>query len=166
VGTSVHEEAPAVQIHVEPLQKVAAAAASGRFALQLTHPARVTVTLPSGRPDWSTFAESGDWNIWRVETTAPGIPATSPPAVATASAHGDVLGALSPDGRRVAFVSNRSGDQEIWVADPDGAQCSPAHLDGRRHGAAMLTASSDGRTILFTRIDASIDSLMLALNFR
>jgi len=29
-----------------------------------------------------------------------------------------------------------------------------------------LTASSDGRTILFTRLDASIDDLMLVDNFR
>ena len=29
-----------------------------------------------------------------------------------------------------------------------------------------MTASADGRTILFTRVDASIDDLMLVDNFR
>ena len=28
---------------------------------------------------------------------------------------------FSPDGRRVAFASNRSGESEIWLADPDGS---------------------------------------------
>ncbi|WP_341502499.1 winged helix-turn-helix domain-containing protein [Gallaecimonas sp. GXIMD4217] len=37
----------------------------------------------------------------------------------------DLYGILSPDGERVAFLSNRSGQFELWVARRDGAQARP-----------------------------------------
>jgi len=62
-----------------------------------------------------------DRNIWRVETSAPGAPASSPPVASMSSTRWDWNGQFSPDGRRVAFQSTRSGDWELWLADPDGA---------------------------------------------
>ena len=64
-----------------------------------------------------SFADS---NIWRVSTSAPGLPATSPPAAVVASTRMDAMTNLSPDGQRLAFMSNRSGEQEIWAADMNG----------------------------------------------
>jgi len=61
-----------------------------------------------------------DTNVWRVDTSVAGAPATSRPVVAIASTRQDQLPNLSPDGRRVVFLSNRSGANEIWLADPDG----------------------------------------------
>lgn len=43
--------------------------------------------------------------------------------------------ALSPDGERIAFVSNRSGNQEIWVSRRDGTQA---------HRVTYLSAASTG----------------------
>jgi Tol biopolymer transport system component len=62
-----------------------------------------------------------DTNIWRIETAHLGEPSESPPRVAISSTRQDGNPQLSPDGRRVAFASNRSGEVEIWVTDPDGA---------------------------------------------
>ncbi len=76
---------------------------------------------PSGRPPRLVYVRSfADNNIWRVETSAPGAPASSPPVVFISSTRQDYHPQLSPDGRRVAFVS-RSGEPEIWVADLDGS---------------------------------------------
>ena len=56
-------------------------------------------------------------NIWRLaldEETAEPEPLIESTAV-------DGSPALSPDGRQIAFLSNRSGYFEIWIADADGA---------------------------------------------
>ena len=46
----------------------------------------------------------------------------SPPKPVTASSFVDYAPSFSPDGRRIAFESSRSGvGREIWLADPDGA---------------------------------------------
>ena len=38
---------------------------------------------------------------------------------------------FSSDGSRIAFVSSRSGDSEIWVAGRDGSRTSANHVTGR-----------------------------------
>ena len=63
----------------------------------------------------------GDVNVWRVTTSEPGAPASAQPVAAIASTRGDFFPAVSPDGRRMAFLSNRSGDWQVWVADADGS---------------------------------------------
>jgi serine/threonine protein kinase len=72
-----------------------------------------------------------DFDIWRVETSAPGAPASSPPVVAISSTRNDFVGDFSPDGRRVAFASNRSGSPEIWLADRNGSDAVQLTSNGR-----------------------------------
>jgi Tol biopolymer transport system component len=89
-----------------------------------------------------------DSNIWRVETAGAGVPASSPPAAAVSSTRWDGMAQLSHDGRHVAFSSSRSGEWEIWLADPDGANWVP--LTSR--GAAATGAprwSRDGQMIAY-----------------
>jgi Tol biopolymer transport system component len=75
-----------------------------------------------GRPSRLSYARSfEDENIWRVDVPAPGKLPVSPPGVAISSTRSEGRAQISPDGRRVAFHSNRSGDNEIWLADLDGA---------------------------------------------
>jgi dipeptidyl aminopeptidase/acylaminoacyl peptidase len=62
-----------------------------------------------------------DTNVWRVDMARPGTPAASPPAAAIASTRLDMGPNVTADGRRVVFVSDRSGEIELWVADPDGS---------------------------------------------
>jgi Tol biopolymer transport system component len=68
-----------------------------------------------GKPTRLVYARQFvDTNIWRVETSAPGAPATSAPVTAISSTKHEYHCAFSPDGRRVAFTSTRSGEAEIW----------------------------------------------------
>jgi serine/threonine protein kinase/WD40 repeat protein len=76
----------------------------------------------SGRPARLAYVRnSADENIYRIATNAPGALSSSPPVVAIASTRQDIHCKFSPDGRRVAFTSTRSGEWEIWVSDPDGS---------------------------------------------
>jgi eukaryotic-like serine/threonine-protein kinase len=60
-----------------------------------------------------------DWNLWRV--AGPQSPASGAAAERLIiSTREEWQPAFSPDDRRIAFVSSRSGSQEIWVANSDG----------------------------------------------
>ncbi len=77
--------------------------------------------LQPGRRSRMVYVRSfSDWNIWRVERSTSGV-AFSSPAVSIASTRFDGTAQFSPDSRRVAFASTRSGESEIWLADPDGS---------------------------------------------
>jgi Tol biopolymer transport system component len=54
---------------------------------------------------------------------------------------------FSPDGRRVAFSSDRSGEEEIWVADPDGSNAIQLTSMGARSGSPRW--SPNGELITF-----------------
>ena len=71
-----------------------------------------------------------DSNIWRVDVSSSGTPASSAPKVAISSTRLDAIAHVAPDGRRVTFTSTRSGELEIWRADASGA------------GAVQLTSMS------------------------
>ena len=60
-----------------------------------------------------------DTNVWRVEVSGPGGEA-SPPVRLISSTHLDAVAQFSADGKRIAFMSNRSGSAEIWVCESDG----------------------------------------------
>lgn len=88
-----------------------------------------------------------DGNIWRVDTAAAGAPASSPPVSGISTTRFDGIPNLSPDGQRVAFLSNRSDESEIWVSAPDGSNAvqvtSMAVLPG------FPRWSPDGQSIVF-----------------
>ncbi len=57
----------------------------------------------------------------------------------------------SPDGRKIAFTSDRSGQSEIWIADTDGS--NPTQLTSSDRSAEISTFpvwSPDGTRILFS----------------
>jgi Tol biopolymer transport system component/serine/threonine protein kinase/DNA-binding winged helix-turn-helix (wHTH) protein len=85
-------------------------------------------------------------NIWRAKgprsTTPGGLPVEliSSPRV-------QVDEQFSPDGRRIVFSSDRSGEVEIWICNSDGS--SPVQLTSLGRWAGTPHWSPDGRWIAF-----------------
>jgi len=61
-----------------------------------------------------------DDNIWRLELPGPGGKVGSP-VLLIASTRADIIPRYSPDGKRIVFISARSGSLEVWVSASDGS---------------------------------------------
>jgi Tol biopolymer transport system component len=88
------------------------------------------------------------WNIWRVDLKGPGKE-PSPPIRFISSTQNEFYPAFSPDGRRIAFESDRSGTQELWICDRDGSKT----LQLTSFGGAVVYGPSwspDSQSIAFT----------------
>jgi Tol biopolymer transport system component/DNA-binding winged helix-turn-helix (wHTH) protein len=88
--------------------------------------------------------EKSNWDISGMAIG--GTPA--PPTPLAASSRVDQAPSFSPDGKRLAFCSARSGFEEIWVANADGSE--PRQLT--RFGAGLSSSprwSPDGKWIAF-----------------
>jgi eukaryotic-like serine/threonine-protein kinase len=104
---------------------------------------------PAGRASRLIYVRGfADSNIWRIQTPGPGMPASSPPTAAIASTRWDANAQFSPDGRRVAFISNRSGGMEIWTADPNGTNAVQLTSFGNQTSGSPRW-SRDGEWIAF-----------------
>jgi Tol biopolymer transport system component len=95
--------------------------------------------------------EVEDWNIWRLDlaqaaaSRAQNQPLLSP---LIASTYGDAQPQYSPDGKHIAFQSDRSGDPEIWIVNSDGS--SPRQLTHLRSAISGYPRwSPDGKYIVF-----------------
>ncbi len=107
------------------------------------------VATADGRQRLVYVRSISDTNVWRLTMPIPGAPGPAPPVKAVASTRSDFSPGLAPDGRRLSFVSDRSGTAQLWLADIDGA------------GADQLTSvsfvgypgfprwSPDGRLVAF-----------------
>jgi Tol biopolymer transport system component/DNA-binding winged helix-turn-helix (wHTH) protein len=117
---------------------------------------RAVTVSATGRLVYS--AQVRDSNIWKVSLDGPPRLAAAPLPGSTFDDH---VPDYSPDGKRIAFSSTRSGVEDLWISDADGsnpvqvttfggAQCSNAHW------------SPDGRTVLFaSRRDGPGDLYLL-----
>jgi Tol biopolymer transport system component len=107
----------------------------------------------SRRGDRLAFSEmSTDSNIYRYEgpgfTDAAAPSALDQPKVMIDSSRPDVSPSFSPDGKRIAFASGRSGSMEIWTCDLQGGRLlQVTSFGGPLTGSPRW--SPDGRQIAF-----------------
>jgi Tol biopolymer transport system component len=90
---------------------------------------------------------STETDIYRAEIPAPGRPA-SQPQLLISSTRLDNQPRYSPDGKKIAFGSTRSGAAEIWLADADGSN----QVQLTSFGGPMIGArdwSPDGQRLVF-----------------
>ena len=107
----------------------------------------VVSRTPDGRHRLVYVHSFADLNVWRVDTSAAGVKATSPPVAAIVSTRIDHLPNLSPDALRVVFMSGRSGEHELWIAAPDGSNAIQVTSLGINPGFPRW--SPDGGLITF-----------------
>jgi tricorn protease len=66
----------------------------------------------------------------------------------------------SPDGKLVAFVSDRSGRDEVWVSDPEGK--APKKITDLDNEKGALVWAPDSRALLYTAADKKLYSYAVA----
>ena len=104
---------------------------------------------------WPSIARQGDrmvfemsyadTNLWRADLQHPELP----PTRVVASTRRDDQPDYSPDALKVAFISNRSGDAEVWIAGADGS--NPTQLTSQGSAPTAPRWSPDGQRIAFAK---------------
>lgn len=121
-------------------------------AAKLKHP---SVARTSGRITYESWAY--EINLWEAQAVdrldlEGDLTSTLTPAVQT-SDQWNHSPDLSPDARRLAFISTRSGAAQLWIADRDGANARQLTEFGRAY-IRPPRWSPDGSTIL---VSASVN---------
>jgi Tol biopolymer transport system component/DNA-binding winged helix-turn-helix (wHTH) protein len=88
---------------------------------------------------------SQGWNIWRVDLTKGRV---NNAAAFISSSRDEFQPSYSADGKRIAFESNRSGNEEIWVSDADGSHAVQVTSFGNAL-AGTPRWSPDGQQLAF-----------------
>ena len=149
-------------------REIVYAASEGRLGLW-------KVSAGGGTPEWLGVGDSihpavsragnhllayvrndADTNVWRVDVSSLGKGAARPAAFIS-STRDDFGAQYSPDGGRIAFVSKRSGDPEIWVCAGDGSNPTQLTSLGSPDTGAPRW-SVDGKRIAFNaRVEGNAD---------
>ena len=90
---------------------------------------------------------SRDTNIWRLPLRESGSGAAAATRLIS-STRDDYNPQYSPDGKRIAFSSGRTGTYGIWLSDADGSNAAPLFVKEGAHSGTPRW-SPDGRRIAF-----------------
>jgi Tol biopolymer transport system component len=112
----------------------------------------------AGNENWLAFTElEENWNIWRVRLTPNGMARPELLLSSTGKNHSPMF---SPDGSHIAFVSDRSGSPEIWLANEDGSNLKKlTNFGGPWLGS--IRWSPDGHTLAFDARPAGHSGIFL-----
>jgi serine/threonine protein kinase len=123
-------------------------AVSKRINLDASNAFAPAISRLGNRLAFATVKE--DLNIWRIDLKGPGQKPGLPFRFVS-STQLEMYPAYSPDGRRIAFMSQRSGTDEIWICDRDGSKAAQLTSFG---GSAIYgpSWSSDSQSIVFTAV--------------
>ncbi len=101
-----------------------------------------------------------DSNIWRIELSNHKVRADSPTKLISSTLN-DYSPDFSPDGGKIVFGSNRSGNWEIWLANNDGSNpLQITSIGGSLTGSPRF--SPDSRRIVFdSRPDGNADIFII-----
>ena len=107
--------------------------------------------------------DNWDSKIWRAPGRNPSGKDSSP-TLLIASTRRDVHGEYSPDGKRIAFGSDRSGSFEIWMCDSEGTNpIQLTHFGSGDNGTPRW--SPDGQQIAFdARVTGSSDIYVVSVD--
>jgi DNA-binding winged helix-turn-helix (wHTH) protein len=97
-------------------------------------------------PNLATGSDRGARRMPAIYREASGVAPVPTVRTIISGPGGNAAPQISPDGKRIAFMSNRSGPWQIWVSDLDGS--NPAQLSFTQ-SAGTPRWSPDGRTIAF-----------------
>ena len=92
---------------------------------------------------YSEFAQ--ELNLWRLANPRDGRPTKWERIAATTAS--EVMPQISPDGRRICYRSDRTGDPQLWVAGADGSD--PRQITSGAFSPLAGRWSPDGRRIVF-----------------
>ncbi|MGE4069108.1 MAG: winged helix-turn-helix domain-containing protein [Vicinamibacterales bacterium] len=117
---------------------------------------------PSGGPDGEIAYESWAYeiNVWEAPIAAgaaPGPEVSAPRPIIQTSELWNVHPQPSPDGTSLAFVSTRSGSQEIWLAARDGTSVRQLTRFGRASLRVPRWSPDGSRIVISALVGDAVD---------
>lgn len=97
-------------------------------------------------------------DIWKISV------AGGAPVQLTRNPKSDQSPRWSPDGKRIAFLSDRSGKNQIYLMDAAGGE--PEALTGHKDGIISFAWSPDGRRMAFTALEPRAEEEEKQINER
>lgn len=112
------------------------------------------------------YAEGySDTSVQRLELPAPApranAPASAAPITLIDSKSADDSAQISPDGAKIAFVSDRSGSQEIWIGDRDGGNLRQLTQMRQAEPGSPRWSPDGGRIVFDAHPDQSGDLFVI-----